>query len=486
MIGITSMGVHIPIYRLNRENIARAWQTRSLGGEKAVAGYDEDSLTMAVNAAQHCVARGNRYTAIQGTFFASTTSPYKEKQAATAIAATLDLPSNTYTADITGSLRGATMAMNLATGMIKGGMAENVIIVGSDCRLGMPQSDHEQRFGDAAVAVVMGNSDPIAEVKASYSVYDEFIDQWRFENDIFVRSWEERFTISEGYMRVLKRSVTEFLEKGGMKPEDFSKAIFPGPDYRSQIGLAKSLGFDPKTQLVQPLFSSVGHGGSAEPLLTLCVALEQANKGDRILFTSYGDGSDLFVLEVTDNIERLKDSQGLKAQLDRRLEINYEKYLSWRNLLPIGLPRRPEPQMRSVPRRWREQKRILALCGNKCRNCGTIQYPPQRVCVGCGKKDDFDDYSFIGRKGQVFTFATDRLSPSKNPPTMSAVVEFEGGGRMITELTDCEPDALKIGMPAEITFRKMNQSTEMIDYFWKARPLMDGLKYLEGGVHERD
>ena len=366
--------------------------------------------------------------------------------------------------------------MNLATGMIKGGMAENVIIGASDCRLGVPQSDHEQRFGDAAAAVMMGNSNLIAEVRASYSVYDEFIDHWRFENDVFVRSWEERFTISEGYMRVLKRSVTEFLEKEGVKPDHFSKVILCGPDPRSQLGLAKSLGFDPKTQLVQPLFSTVGHGGSAEPLLMLCAALEQASKGDRILFTTYGDGSDLFFLEVTDNIKRLRDGRGLTGQLARRLEINYEKYLSWRNLLPIGLPRRPEPEMRSVASRWRERKRILALYGGKCRNCGTIQYPPQRVCVGCGKKDDFDDYSFMGREARVFTFATDRLSPTKAPPAMNVFVDFEGGGRMIAELTDCEPETLKIGMPVEMTFRKMHQSAEMADYFWKARPANRGGK----------
>lgn len=471
MVGITSFGVHLPVYRLSRDTVARVWQSRSLGGERAVAGHDEDSLTMAVNAAHHCVARANGNVLIQGVLFASTTSPYKEKQAGATVAATLDLPSNTYTADITGSLRGATIAMNLATGMIKGEMAENVIISASDCRLGMPQSDQEQRFGDVAAAVMMGNSNLIAEVPASYSVYDEFIDYWRFENDVFVRSWEERFTILQGYMRVLKRSVSDFLEKEGMKPNHFNKVILCGPDPQSQMGLAKSLGFDPKTQLVQPLFSRVGHGGSAEPLLMLCGALEQANKGDRILFTTYGDGSDLFILEVTDNIKRLQDGRGLKGQLARRLEINYEKYLSWRNLLPIWLPRRPAPEMRSVTSRWRERKRILALNGAKCRNCGTIQYPPQRVCVNCGKKDDFDDYSFIGRKARVFTFATDRLSPTKAPPAMNAFVEFEGGGRMVAELTDCESETLKIGMPVEMTFRKMHQFAEMTDYFWKARPL---------------
>ena len=93
--------------------------------------------------------------------------------------------------------------------------------------------------------------------------------------------------------------------------------------------------------------------------------------------------------------------------------------------------------------------------------------------VGCGKKDNFDDYTFMGRKARIFTFATDHLSPTKAPPAMNVFVEFEKGGRMIAELTDCEPEKLEIGMPVEMTFRKMHQSEEMYDYFWKARPVVE-------------
>ena len=238
--------------------------------------------------------------------------------------------------------------------------------------------------------------------------------------------------------------------------------------------LAKALGFDPKAQLQEPLFASIGHAGTAEPLIMLAAALEKAKAGDRILFTAYGDGSDLFVLEVTEEIKQIHEQPGLESQLERKQEINYEKYLSWRNLLPIGLPRRPEPEMLSVTSRWRERKRILSLCGGKCRNCGTVQYPPQRLCVGCCRKDDFDDYTFLGKKAHIFTFATDRLSPTKSPPAMNVFIEFEKGGRMIAELTDCEPENLEIGMPVEMTFRKMHQSAEMYDYFWKARPIVMG------------
>ena len=471
MLGITSIGIHVPVYRLERDVIARAWQTRSLGGERAVAGHDEDSLTMAVNAAHHCLGRSKEKTQVNGLFFTSTTSPYKEKQTGATIASALDLPSQSQTVDITSSIRGATIAMNLAAGMVKSNAVNNVIVTASDCRMGTPQSELEQRFGDAAAAVMIGDSNPIAKIVDSYSMFDEFFDSWRLEQDTFVRSWEERFTIAEGYMRVLKQAVPEFLSKHSLTAKDFSKLVLSGPDPRTQTSLAKSLGFDAQTQLQDPLFTNVGNTGTAGPLLMLGAALEKGKPGEKILLVSYGDGCDLFLLEVNDTIGSFQDGQTMEKQLARKIPISYEKYLSWRDILPVGFPRRPDPEMRSMSSRWRERKRILAFYGVKCRECGEIQYPPQRVCVECGAKDNFDDCRFSHKRANVLTYATDRLTPTKAPPAVNVFVEFEGGGRMICELTDCDPEKVKIGMPVEMTFRKLQQFPEMNDYFWKARPL---------------
>jgi 3-hydroxy-3-methylglutaryl CoA synthase len=368
-------------------------------------------------------------------------------------------------------MRGSTIAINLALGMVKANLAEQVVISASDCRLGLPQSDLEQKFGDAAACISMGDRDPIAKITANYSVFDEFLDFWRMEQDTFVKSWEERFVLSEGYMRVVGEAVSEFLKRNSMLPKHFSKVILCGPDARSQAGMAKSLGFDEKTQLQEPLFNIIGQAGSAEPLIMLGSVLEKAKSGDRILFAAYGDGCDIFALEVGDSIKRIQEENSLEKQLSRKTHVGYEKYLSWRSLLPVGFPRRPDPELRSITRRWREQRRILALYGGKCRKCGMVQYPPQRVCVQCRSKDDFDDYKLSGRTAKVFTFATDGLTPSKAPPVVNTFLEFDGGGRMICELTDCDPAHVKIGMPVEMTFRKLNQFPDMYDYFWKARPI---------------
>jgi hydroxymethylglutaryl-CoA synthase len=480
MIGITSLGVHIPVYRLRRDTIANGWGTRSLGGERTVAGYDEDSLTMAVNAAHDCMRQSD--SQVNGLFFTSTSSPYKEKQVGATIATALDLPNKSYTADITGSRRGATIAITLAMALVKSSPVKNVVVTASDCLLGRPQSELEQRFGDAAAAVMLGDSNPIMNIVDSYSVFDEFSEQWRLEGDTFVRSWEERFTLTEGYMRVVSHAISEFLNGHALSAKDFSKVVLCGPYPRGQTRLAKSLGFDSTVQLQDPLFDSLGNPGNSAPLLMLAAALEKAKPGDKILLANYGDGSDLFILEVTENIGNFRPRPMIESQLARKIYINYEKYLSWRDLLPVEFPRRPDSQMPSVSCRWRERKRILPLYGIRCRQCGVIQYPPQRVCIECGAKDDFDDYKLSDKKARIFTFATDRLTPTKAPTAVNAVLEFEAGGRMICELTDCDPAEVRIGTPVEMTFRKLRQFPEIYDYFWKARPIERQNQYYKEGT----
>ena len=90
MVGITSYGAYIPLYRLSRDELARAWGGPSAGGEKAVANVDEDSITMAVEAVVDCL-NGMERKLIDGLYLATTTPPYREKLCASIVAAAADL-----------------------------------------------------------------------------------------------------------------------------------------------------------------------------------------------------------------------------------------------------------------------------------------------------------------------------------------------------------------------------------------------------------
>src|SRR3990172_5624348 len=110
MVGITAYSVYLPRFRLDRSLIARAWGTPQPAGEIAVANYDEDALTMAAEAAHACLPDGDA-ASIDGLYFASTTSPYREKQVASLIATACDLPRRVQSADFSGSVRAGVSAL---------------------------------------------------------------------------------------------------------------------------------------------------------------------------------------------------------------------------------------------------------------------------------------------------------------------------------------------------------------------------------------
>jgi hypothetical protein len=108
MKGITAYGMYLPYYRLKRETIFRAmgWFNPGIAGlakgEKTVANYDEDSLTMAVAAGIDCLRDVEREK-IDALYIASTTLPYKERGNASIAGAALNLSPNTRTARLAGS-----------------------------------------------------------------------------------------------------------------------------------------------------------------------------------------------------------------------------------------------------------------------------------------------------------------------------------------------------------------------------------------------
>src|SRR5258706_652854 len=138
---------------------------------------------------------------------------------------------------------------------------------------------NERDFGDAAAAIEVGRDGVIAKLLATHSTVDEMTDLWRKPGDAFVSGWEERFSITAGYQRVVRQTVSELFERTGIGPAEISKAIFYAPDTGALAGVAKSLGLKPE-QLPDHLLSSVGNTGAAMPALVLSSVLEQASAGE--------------------------------------------------------------------------------------------------------------------------------------------------------------------------------------------------------------
>ena len=481
MVGLISYGAYIPLHRISREEFFQAWGGFAIPGEKAVANFDEDSITMAVESAIDSMM-GTNQEKTDALFFASTTSPYKEKMGSAIISTALDMPPEVRTADFTGSLRVGTIALGSALDAIKAGSARRVLLAVADTRIGAPAGDFEQTLGDGAAALLLGEGDVIAEITDSYSISDEFSGVWRADGDTFLRSWEDRMVLDEGYSRILPQAISELMRKCNLTAKDFTKVVYDAPtDVRRHMRVATQLGFEPG-QVQDPMFMTVGNTGAALATMMLAAALEEAKPDNRILFASYGNGADAFILKVTKAIGKLGERRAIRKHLEsKRMVKNYQTYLRWRGLLTLEAARRPEQAPTSISGLWRHRREILALCGARCTSCGTPQYnnpgslghSPARVCVVCQAKDQFEPYRFADKKAEVFTFTQDNLTAHADPPATVAVVDFEGGGRAEFEMTDRDPAQVEIGMPVEMTFRKLyhDPARGVHNYYWKTRPI---------------
>ena len=478
MIGIKSYGAYIPRYRLNHNTIFSAvgfLGTFPPPGENAVANHDEDTLSMAVAAGVDCL-NGMKREEIDGLYLATTSQPYMLRQNSALVAAALDLQNNIRTADILGSAKSGTSALLSAFDAVKSETSTNVMVCASDCRVSKPGSSQEPLYGDAAAAVLMGSDDVIATFEGHFSISYDFPDRWKATSEKFEHAWEDRFIRDAGYTKMIPEVISGLLKKYNLAITDFTKIAFPDLYPREHAAIVKRLGADPR-QIQTSLLDKIGDTGSASPLMMLVAALEDAKPGDKIMIASFGNGSDAMFFQVTENIKKIGNRRGIKKNLETKKELaSYEKYLAFRNLAPVELGMRGEIGFRTpMSTLFRERKTVLALCGSKCKSCGTPQYPAQRICVNpdCGAVDQMEGYRFSDKKGVLFTYTGDNLAASIDPPAIYGFVDFDGGGRFWFDITDCDLDSTKVGMPVEMTFRRryVDESGGVYGYSWKAMPV---------------
>jgi 3-hydroxy-3-methylglutaryl CoA synthase len=466
-VGITSYGAYVPMLRLPLAAIGGGGKTG--GPEKAVAGWDEDSVTMAVAAAVDCL-RGIDRATVDGVLFASTSYPFKEKQAAALIARALDLRRDILTADLGDSLRAGTTALRQAIDTVKAGSAHRLLVVIGETRMAAPRSALEANLGDGAAAFLVGDDDVVATLDGTYTVADELIDVWRGEGDPFVHAWEDRFVVDHGYRHNVREAVKGLFGRTSLGPTDVTKLALYAPDARSHATVVRELGFDPATQVVDPLFGKVGSAGAAFAPLLLAAALEQAKAGDRLLVVAYGDGADAFALRTTPMVERLEGRRGVAWHVARRAELpSYDVYLRFRQLLATEHDRRAGAGV-SATKHFRDRDVDVTLLAQRCRRCGTTQYPFQRVCFHCFTKDEFDRVRLSDKVGSLKSFTFDFFAGSPMPPLVASVVDVEGA-RLYLQMTDASPREVKLDMPVELVFRKMHEAGGTPNYYWKCTPV---------------
>ena len=455
MIGITNYSVYVPRRRMRRETIAAAWGAPAMPGCKAVMNFDEDSLTMAQSAAWPLAQSGGT----EALSFASTTSPYWQRSAASLIAAACDLPAQTATADFGGSLRSGTTALRAALDAVAAGSVRTALVTAADCRDGAPESAEEMLLGDAAAAVSVGSEGLVAELVAAVTRSDDFPDEWRRDTDAQVRSFASKYSLARGYTENVVAVGRGLFEKAGVQPEQIARVALASSDGRAHIAAAKALGI-PAARVEDVRAGDIGITGAGMPLFLLAQALDRAKAGDLILAIAYGDGADGFLFRALGG--------GARLQADSAT-IEYPTYQIYRKLRDYWRASGGGAEISNVLLR-REETQNVRLHGSLCPQCGMLQFPIAKVCASCHHHGGLVEKP-LARRGRLFTFTKDFLYNAPVEPTVMVVVDLEGGGRFLCQMTDVDPAAVEIGMEVELVLRRMREGAGDHYYYWKCRPV---------------
>ncbi len=472
MIGIVSHASYLPSYRISREAISTAWGGAAQPGQRVVCRFDEDSLTMAAQAAWQCLAgvATPESRRVDALYFASTTAPYLERLNGSIVAAMCDVNESAFVADFGVSLRAGTSALSAAADYIAAREGDHAmaLVVASDTREAEPGSSEELTFGDAAGAIALGTGNVIAELLARSTRYDDFFESARRDRDEFVTLFEGKFSIDRGYARSLRAVVTQVLKQAGVAAADINRVVLPALDKRSHVALAEKLGFA-SDRLQDVGWNDLGNLGCASSLLLLSAALEQAKPGDLVLCAGYGNGADAFLFRATDELSRFKPATAMAAQ--RAGSMSYKNYTLYRKAREYRHTHEDNLEITNIFYS-KDEAQTIRLHGAECRHCGTRHFPAARVCVKCEKDDALQDVA-LQRTGQIFTYAVDHLAASPFPPVVMAVVDLDGGGRIYCEVVDTEPDSVQIGMAVELVARRLREGGGLYHYYWKCRPRRD-------------
>ncbi|WP_025771398.1 zinc ribbon domain-containing protein [Thioalkalivibrio sp. HK1] len=519
-VGIHAFGGYIPKRRLQKKIVAKAhaWFNPALAahakGERAIADWDEDAITMAVEAARDCLGGDwsssllpprtaaesegeDAQNTIAHAILASTTFPFQDRQNAGVVAEALRLGRRISTLDIGGSQRAGTSALITAFEIAAGGRNAPLLVSGSEKRRTRAASPLEFTSGDAAAALLVAPGEGVARLLAHATCAVDFVDHYRGPDAPFDYVWEERWIRDEGLMKIVPETIADVLSKAGLEARAIDHFCLPSALRGAGAGIVKATGL-PAESLCDNLQGVCGEAGAAHPLVMLSHILESTPPERTILVVGFGQGCDAILLRTTSALagedgKRPGPRLGIGGHLKRRFEdTNYQRYLGTNDLLQMEQGLRSEVDRQTgLTTLYRNREMIHGLVGGRCTRCGTRQFPKSGICVNpnCHADDTQVDHSFSETPASMRSYTADRLTWSMAPPAYYGMVQFEGGGQAMIDFADIEPGGdsapeLEPGAPMRMVFRikDLDPRRGFRRYFWKAAPA--GTDTIEGSASD--
>jgi 3-hydroxy-3-methylglutaryl CoA synthase len=473
--GIVAFGAYIPRRRLQRKAIAEThgWFNPGLAniakGERAMANWDEDAVTMAVEAARDALGTRDR-TALQSLRLASTTFPFLDRLHAGLVGDALELGTDVHTVDVSATQRAGTSALLDALNA-----SGDTLVIASENRRTKAASPLEMASGDGAAAIITGSKGVVAKLLGKASASADFVDHFRSMDNTFDYQWEERWVRDAGYMKIVPPVIARCLAAAKAKSEDVTTFILPSTIGKIAAAVAKAAKL-PETAVADTMAPVCGDTGVAHPLVMLVAALEKAKPGEKILVVGFGQGADAMLFEVTPEIAKLPARLGVKGHLARRkAETAYGRFLAFNDLITLERGMRAETDKPTpLSAMWRNRETVTSFIGGKCSTCGTLQFPKTNICVNpnCNALHTQEPHPFAGKIGKINSFTSDRLTYSPDPPSMYGMIQFDEGGRTMMDFTDLDEPDLAVGKPMRMMFRikDIDPNRGFRRYFWKASP----------------
>ncbi|MDF1499345.1 MAG: hydroxymethylglutaryl-CoA synthase [Anaerolineales bacterium] len=341
-VGIVGYGAYIPRFRLPASEVSRVWRGGSGGvpiEEKAVAGLDEDVITMSVEAARNALARSGIHPGhIRAVWIGSESHPYSVKPSSTIVAEAIGATPHTLAADWEFACKAGTEAFQAAVGFVGSRMADYALAIGMDTAQGRPGDALEYTAGAGGAAFILGpEKQSLVAVEGSYSFATDTPDFWRRADEKYPEHGE-RFTGEPAYFRHITSAAQTLMESLDAKPSDYQFAVFHQPNTKFPQRVARDLGFSGEQIQAGLLVPRIGNVYAGSALVGLTAILDIANPGDRILLVSYGSGagSDAMSLRVTEHLtSRREAAPSTESYIARRTEIDYATYARYRGKLTL-------------------------------------------------------------------------------------------------------------------------------------------------------
>lgn len=482
-VGIVGYGVYVPIQRIRTEVIVRAREAKRkdlpdflqkvrdglLLRYKAIAGVDEDTITIASEAAQNALTMtGIDPSRIGSVAVGSESKPYAVGTIARHVASFTGIGNRVYVADLEGACNAGMQALSFIEGQIVNGKIDYGLAIGADVAQA-PQGDPlEYACGAGAGAFVLGRDNLVASIEDAAAYSSLTMDFWRRDGMPYPSHFGR--TTVEAYVRHVIGAIEHMLAKHpDLKLKDFDYLTFHQPSGYMPLKVCKMLSQEkieniedqdvaPRIHLTSEFIEEkvkpwlrvldTGNTYAASTPIAVCDILDHAAPGENILAVSYGSGAYTIAtwLKVQEGILAKRGrTPTVEQYLTRKREIKLETYQD-----------HLKQKLRNVKRRI-SHPRIVGeivplgdqhITATLCHGCQRVFYPARDRCLEWDCKGPVE-------QRQVPALAK-LVSFKKLPLQRRLTTNFEIISKGRALIVDSSPSELASGATLEVVIRKLD------------------------------